>query len=504
MRYAIWAAVSSKAQAEDDKVSIPDQISTCRMDGQERNWTEFAVYAVLGESRTRWINLRDAEDEITNPDGSHPLREMLDAAQQGKFDVLICYHYNRYRDLISPIEKTLQAYRVQMTSHVQWTEPQQPDRYDPLNDISRTIRRAAKNSSEDEVEEFRRRYKKYMPLRISRKGLPKGRISYGYRKPEGREFDANAIPVKDPVKSQVVIKIKDMYIAGQSRWQIADHLTSLGIPTPSGKRRWTQIMVGKILRNRFYCGEVHFGETRRALDPRKRKGVSFVKNPPSHVIRNKGAHIPLWDMDVQAELDEVLKRRSLKNQGRTTHRLSGLLYCGICGARVYAHYNDGYAIEKLRWICKNDRSHINILDSQLVPRIALKLVEELKNIDQIQFPEVVDQADNLGSLIKDLDSRRARLLDGYEAGAISIADYKTRISILDTQLADAEAQLAKGKNVAHRYEQRLATIGGLAGIIEKIPNYLIEAPAQDVNTQLCRILQRIIISPNTISLVLLA
>jgi hypothetical protein len=489
IRFAIWAAVSSKAQAETDKVSLSEQESRSRTAGLAKGWIEtVGPFIVPGESRTRWINLRDAEDAIP------ALKSMLDAAQHGAFDVLVLYDFTRLRELLDPVARTLSAYRVQLYSLAQPIDPVPPE---TENDTANILQFISSFTSRTEIAAIRRRYKLGMPRRISERGLPLGSPPYGYRKPPGLELDPNAVPIQDPAKAAVVIQIKDLYIAGASLWQVARRLTGLGVPTPSGRQTWTAVMIRKILNNRFYCGEVHFGATRRYIDPRNGR-VSFVKNPPARIVKAQGVHLPLWDMDAQFRLEEVLERRGFRNNGRHTHRLSTLLYCGVCGARVYAHYNGGYAVEKLRWICKVTRAHVNLLDSRLVPRIAHQLGAELKNLDHIRLPDVVDHTPLWLDSLKDLKARRSRLLDGYEGGVLSLTDYTSRVAGIDAQLTEMETRLSTTKNKTHRGQQHLAAMGGLVGILDKVPDYIAQAPEQEVNAQLCQILQRITITNESI------
>ena len=111
IRFAILIAVSSKAQAEDDKVSLAVQEQRCRETGLARGWVEVSgPYSVPGESRQRWVNLRDAELAIPQ------LKIMLDDAQAHKFDVLVIYDYNRLRDLLDPVSKSLSHYNAQIFS----------------------------------------------------------------------------------------------------------------------------------------------------------------------------------------------------------------------------------------------------------------------------------------------------------------------------------------------------------------------------------------------------
>ena len=502
MRFAIWCAVSSKAQAEDGKVSLSEQEARCRTSATSKGWSEAAgPFIVPGESRTRWVNLRDAEESIP------ALKDMLNQAQRGAFDLLLLYDYTRLRELLDPVAKTLGAYGVQLYSLSQPVDPVPPDQYDPAStETASTMQFVSGFTSRAEISAIRRRYRLGMPRRVTEKGLPPSRIPYGYRKPPGRELDPNAVPVADPVKAPIVIQIKDLFLSGQSLWQVAHHLTAQAIPTPSGGTRWTDVITRHIMTNRFYCGEIHFGLTRRATDPRT-GFVKFVLNPPSRLIVGQGKHIPLWDKGTQRRIDDEFKRRGRKYTGKRTHRLSNLLYCGVCGSRVYCMYN-GYATEyKRRWVCITDRAHVNLLDSLLSPRVAEQLARDLKNFEDLQLPAPGPQSptpDSLTAAITELKARRSRLIDAYESGVLSLTEYTNRVSSLDTRLNENENKLSNSGDTLARHRERLALIDGLTGILEQVPGYLLHAPEQEVNTQLCQILERITVTPQKVTLTFLS
>ena len=64
MRTAIWAAVSTTAQATPDKVSITVQLQKGREFITSRGYQPAGEYIVPGESRTKYISLYHAEKEI--------------------------------------------------------------------------------------------------------------------------------------------------------------------------------------------------------------------------------------------------------------------------------------------------------------------------------------------------------------------------------------------------------------------------------------------------------
>jgi DNA invertase Pin-like site-specific DNA recombinase len=501
IRFAIWTAVSSEPQAAPEKDSLTDQEAKCRASALAKGWTESAgPFVVSGQSRTRWVNLRDAEREID------PLGQMLNSAQRGDFDLLMLYDYNRLRDLLDPVAKTLASYGVQIYSVSQPVEPQPPDQFNPYSSDSESMMRGMSQIiSRAQISDLRRKFRFGMLARVTKKGLPAFRPPFGYHKPPGRELDPGAIPIPDPAKADIVIRIKDWYLAGLSLWQIAHRLTDLGVPTPSGKSRWTDVITRHIMTNRFYCGEIVFGSERLIHDPRT-GSAKLVKNPSSRVLVSTGAHAPLWDSATQLRIDDEFKRRGRSYTGQRTHRLSNLLYCGVCDVRVHVGYSAGEVYsgptdDSRMWHCSSVREHVNVFDRDLLPRVIESLMDALRHVDDVQLPTPEDRRPLLSGATVDLRSRRDRLTEAYLAGAMALPEYQKRASDLEARLVDLEKELSDSDKAETRQQESHTALHDLAALLDAVPDYLLHAPEQEVNNQLRSLLDRIVITPFAVRLV---
>lgn len=483
MRFAIWAAVSSEAQAGADKVSLQEQERLCRERANEKGWHEAALFVVPGESRTKYVNLRDAEAQIP------ALKDMLNQAQAGAFDVLVLWDYSRLRDLLDPVAKTLAAYNVQLWSVSQPVEPRPPEDYE-MGDMASTVQFVSGFTSKAEIAALKRRYRLGMPRRVQ-KGLTVNHLPLGYRKPPGRELDRQAVPIVDAAKAQIVLLMRDLYLQGQSGKQIADALNAKGYVTARG-RPWRANKILGILFNRFYSGWVTFGKDRVTTDPRT--GKRYVsQNPESRVIRSKGAHVPLWDDAVQARLDAERKSRNGHAfTGYKTRRLSGILYCA-CGARMWVSQPWG---NHIAWRCS--ACHKSIRDDKLMPLVAERVVGYLRLFEGETLEIPPSKASDLDTLLVDLRARRDRLTDAYAAGVMSLKDYASRTDALAAQIADAEARLSLDGDEALRRKQTLELLGGLRGLIERVPDYLLQAPEQEVNALLRGLLERVVVGSDVV------
>ncbi len=489
IRAAIFAAVSTAAQAKDDKVSIGVQIDRGRELIQDRGWVETAGPYIAIASRTRWIDLKDAALAI--PD----LYMMITEAQAHLFDVLIIFDYTRLRSLLSPISRTLSAYSIQLLSASQPIEIVDPEKYDPTNaDTASIVEFSAGFTSQAEIASLKRRFRQGMPKRIQKKGLHKGQLPYGYRKPIGQEKNREAIPEQHPLQAPNVLLIKELFLAGQSFWQIADQMTERKIISPGGKKIWRDVMVRSILHNKFYSGQVSFGNKRSVTDPLTGKRRE-IRNPASAIVIGEGRHTPLWDKNTAQLIIEELKRRGQSRySGKKTARLSNFMYCGTCDARMWVGYADNYSNpEKRVYFCSADRTHIVIKETILVPLFISELTERLKHIDGLVLTPEKNTTHNTTAL-KELQTRLTRIDDAYEAGAMPLEKYTERSKELLAEIEAFQRQIDDKVQIAARIKQKSEALNGFAQIVKRTPKYLTDAPAQQVNNHLRRIISKLIVS----------
>ena len=91
------------------------------------------------------------------------------------------------------------------------------------------------------------------------------RKCFGYSKSEDGEL------VICPKEAVVVRLIFDLYMEGNSVLSITRILEEKGIPTPTGKKKWSNQAIVKILTNEKYVGNVLLGKSYTEEFPRKRR-----------------------------------------------------------------------------------------------------------------------------------------------------------------------------------------------------------------------------------------
>jgi DNA invertase Pin-like site-specific DNA recombinase len=503
IRFAIFTAVSTKPQVEGD--SLTEQESLCRAAALARGWQETAgPFVVRGESRTRWVSLDRAQEEIINPDGSRPIKEALDCAQAGKIDVLICFSFDRFRDLLMQAYITLKFYRCQLCSLSEAFSIIPPEEFSPYTDDAKAMIIAmfqAKSTSE--ISGMQRRHRLGMPGRITKKGLPPNQIPYGYHRPKGFERVSDAVPVQDPLESQWVVTMKDMYLAGQSLDTIAKHLTANGIPAPEGAKPWGRSTVRFILRNPYYSGVVRWRHTHTIHDPRTGHDKTSVA---ADATTGTGAHVPLWDAETyQAILAEMSRRSEKSFHGPVrTYPLSNLLICGTCGAPMR---HNGREPKKglVQYICRNyypgdGKQHMRARDGEICAKVADELVRQLPRVDSLNEPAGSTETEQWSQALQELANRRARVEMAYEKGEYNLEKLSSRTGEIDRQAETIKAKLAEAKRIALTRQEFVDTALALSGHLNDLPRWMIEDDPATVNRTLHVILSKIVVFADRIEL----
>ena len=481
MKTAIWAAVSTVNQATPDKVSIQIQIQKGREYIRAHNHTPAGEYIVPGESRTAFISLAHAEEDIPQ------LHQLLEDASKGKYQLLWVYDLNRFRNLMLQVFEVLTAYNVQIYNH--------DDPRAPVNQYTDEHKNAARLNlklhdiiSGQEINTLQKHYREKMPARVTVKRLHPGLglPPYGYRKPASQVHDRNAVLEQNPEQTRILHQIKDWFLQdGLSLTAIADRLNHQHTPSPRGGRWWYSI-VRYLLANPYYAGIVEFGSTRRQRDKRKRTITRTKNHTP---VRAVGIHKPLWSTAEHQRILTELQRRANAQPGIKTRPLSRLLKCQ-CGALLWAQVTPAGQY----WRCSTgQKNHTYINDQKALDLIIPKLTRALKNVSGIKLPQPKDQRPALLAEIKTLTAKRTRWMDLYEDDSIDQDELKTRLDKIQTRLKTTADLLAKIQTDTARQTATRNALHDLAKLIHTLPKYIRTAEPRRVNTTLHTILTAITI-----------
>lgn len=185
-----------------------------------------------------------------------------------------------------------------------------------------------------------------------RKRFADGKVSMPYKQFLGYEKGEDGTPVINEEEATIVRLIYKLFLEGRTPAGICRYLEQQGIPTPSGKQKWSQTTVDSILSNEKYKGDARLQKKFTTDFLTKKMKVNEGEVPQYYVEHSHEAIIvPLeWDM-VQAE---IARRRSLGRAYSGNSVFSSKLICCDCGGffgqKVW-HSNDPY--RKVIWRCNS-------------------------------------------------------------------------------------------------------------------------------------------------------
>ena len=498
LRFARWAAVSTREQLRPGKFSIPNQLEKTLAAATSLGWVETAgPFVVQGQSRENYIDLGDAERELL------PLRQMLHAARAGQFDVLVSAETDRFRSLLMQVFRRLSQYHVQLYFLNIPIDPVPPDQYNIYkSDHVLMMLTMSQMTSSLEISRTRRKWIENMPKRVTELGLPATSIPFGYRKPLGSQSDRKAVPELDPLTSPHVVAMKDLLLSGHSNRQIIDYLVENKVKPPRGKQ-WHPQTVRDILRNPFYSGKVRFGVSRVVIDPKTDRKKRDRSIPADQVQYGEGKHQPLWDWTTHQLIILEISRRATNYRGRSNNQFTGLLKCGVCGASLWRQGNGPQGEHRIIWRCSHNgsaRGHVDIPHVILLEKIARKLKtlepdgQPVEQMDEIKTP---DQAAQL----QELEAQLTRLEDAYLAGQWDLVRYTDRKKQIDSQIAKLrESQFEADLRELTR-ERTNESLKELQSIPD-LASWFITSEPTEVNQRLHFLIDHITVSEDEIKIVL--
>ena len=416
IRAAIYARVSTKPQAGEDKISIPDQLRDCRKFATANNW----------EIIDEFIDPGITANTIDRPG----LKKLLESSTA--WDVVLAWDFDRFyrdkRSVAGYILDRLDELKKQITSVKQPIPIYEPSAYEPReNDTPYMLREMAGFTSGLDNRRRFRTLRKGLRER-HRQGYMTKPPPYGYRVAYALD-NGKPIPLPrqiDPIEGPVVQRMFAEYLSGKSFLHIALGLNRAGTLSRSGKP-WSGNTIRGIIANPFYKGllRVDFHDGKK-------------EKPPSQWTLYQGRHESLIAEDdwEEAQALRIRKAKRARSYGSRT-LLSGLLKCGYCGAGMCKEgsWGGGYYVcgkyHRTRECTLNSfrRVHLEMEVRDYITRI-IKSEDIFENVRRSEQDNASQNAKRdlarLQKQLLDLPGRERRLFDLYETGHINKSDFVQR------------------------------------------------------------------------------
>ena len=183
-----------------------------------------------------------------------------------------------------------------------------------------------------------------------RKSMADGKIGLPYKHFLGYEKGEDGLPKIVEEEARIIRRIYSLFLDGKTVRSIADILMEQGIPTPTGKSKWSVSTIMSILQNEKYKGDALLQKTYTAdfltKSIKKNKGEVpqyYIHNSHPAIITPETFHL------VQQEIE---RRRPNRRQLHRCSPFSAKVICGCCGG-FYGRkvWHSGSKYQKQIWRC---------------------------------------------------------------------------------------------------------------------------------------------------------
>ena len=297
-RAAIYARVSDKSQAEDDKTSISEQTGEMEAYCERKGLTITARYQEVGRG---WSKKRPE------------FQRMLTDARRERFDTIVCWKSDRLSRGMYPAAAPHGGRRG--SSGYSWKPSWTPSTMKTFGLMAAI--------GKIELDNFRER--STMGKRGSAKQgrMPAGAPPYGYR-----TGDDGKPEICEP-EAEVVRRIFHMYVhEGLAGTPICERMTTDDAPLRNPGSRWHKAYVSAILGREVYKGAWHYGKARWVVTE---AGERIYPQPEDKWI--EVPFPPLVDEETWDRAKAIKKQRTVRSKRNTKifYLLQHLVSCAECG-----------------------------------------------------------------------------------------------------------------------------------------------------------------------------
>lgn len=289
---------------------------------------------------------------------------------------------------------------------------------------------------------------------------------YGYEKlfVEGR-----TIYVTDPEKTEVVKKVFERALDGDSYYKIAGELNHAGIKSP-GDNDWTVKAVSRIVNNRFYTGVIEMGKTENTLGGMK----PFINKNQQDWITIDNHHEVIVDIETFEKVHRVIEAKKDKRLKTDTNlirnndivnlskasKFDRLLYCGDCGRKMKKQVWGS----SIYYVCPkySETKGACSLKSWRVDRITNALVREVENQILVveNEPSKYDKGYNfkvqivsLQNEIESLILKQEHIYDAYmDSNEYDCENIRKDLDLIDAKIRDAQSEI---NEITHHEESTI-------------------------------------------------
>lgn len=387
-----------KLNKDDDSESIKNQIALLSSKCSENNWEVFDIYI---------------DDDFSGSDNDRPaFNQMINAAREKKFDIVLCKTQSRFARDIEIIEKYINylfpIWGIRFMSVV--------DNADTSVKANRKARQITGLIDQWYLEDLSENIRQTLSVKRKQGQFVGAFAPYGYLKDPNDKHHL----IVDVEAAEVVKYIYDLYLSGYGVNSITKRLNDEKILNPAAYKKskglpfqkyrssdysklWHTYTVRSILQNQVYIGN---------LVQHKAENVSYKSNKKRQIPKEQWDIVPdtheaIINNEVFKKVQEIFKNRtratSFKNSGKRS-LFSYKLRCMNCGSsmRLWKSQKQVFYRCNIKYISPESCEGAYISEKVL----SEKVIEQIKKL----FQSYVDNDFVVSNLINDSNNSRIDLL----------------------------------------------------------------------------------------------
>lgn len=465
MNVAIYARVSTAEQVKNG-YSLSEQVRLLEDYCKLQKWPVFDTYVDAGISGAKFD--RPA------------FQQMLEDIKDGSIDRVLVWKLDRLGRSTKDILIALEDYIIPSGADlVSLTES-----LDTQTSFGKATISILSTMAQIERDQIKER------LAVGREARAREGKYHGGKRPIGYQYKDGALVV-DPYEAMIIRKMFEMYADGLSCYGIAKKLNEDGLIL-SGKY-WEASHIANLVKSELYVGRI------------RHRGEWF-----------DGIHEPIITEElfrrVQSRQNDAGERIPSASSKCVKSLLGGLLYCGVCGAKMTHNRQVMHERGKERiyetYICTNKKNYSkNVLTnykpcpnrrwtaSKLENAVLGEVWKLRLDPDHVARPKkAADDGPVIRAEIEKLNNQISKLMDLYLVDGMPVDVLQTKTEALNEQKARLTEKLRKKKSRKPLKRSEAAALSqSLADIIDS-------ANMEDSRKILLALIEKIVVTGNDVAI----
>ncbi|MEQ8678097.1 MAG: recombinase family protein [Aggregatilineales bacterium] len=340
LRCIIWCAVSSQAQNEPEKISLPQQESDSRALAEGNGWEIIDVLRVPGHSR-RYVDFHKLASDAAKQgvDAFHRLHAHWEARD---FDIMVVRDGDRFART-----QALHAYVVERTINIKARIYSLQDGWIDDTNYRMWIAMGGYKAAGD-IDRLVKARDRAMTA-LAKRGLPiTSRVPISHKVIRDQNTGRAICLEVDEDKRRLWTDLAEVILDGVAWFNVEEELYNrYGHVNDEGEKYYPGYMYRLIMKPLFWGHMARHHNSANAKNGFKYGEWIYDENVPipEGAMVFYYTHDPVWTGDTADRVKAEINRRSQVVHGhgspQNTHRFSGLGVCAVCGSFWATHVKTG-------------------------------------------------------------------------------------------------------------------------------------------------------------------